>query len=327
MKKTKDRLLWGASRRLLKTAFAGILAGAMVAMTAMPAFAEGGMLDYTDLQKIETSSDKFSLKLVYKYNQGTTGKTAELSDEIASQMNLRVYKLADLVKDSSTEQFHYKYISGVPKASDYATEELADSLVSALKDDDTVIPALVKEYDQMYTDGKLNSLSYQSGTLNKEVSLKGTGLAPCGVYYVHVEYPQGRTDFAISGRRYTIQSVIITVPNIAYDPATDTGHQTDEGINHVITVCPKPAQVSSWTPGGDPPGGNPPGGGRRVTPPPPSEGSVLGASRDEIPPQVLGANRLPQTGQLWWPVPVLCIMGLGLIVSGVHRRKAVEAVH
>ena len=91
MKKTKDRLLWGASRRLLKTAFAGILAGAMVAMTAMPAFAEGGMLDYADLQKIETSSDKFSLKMVYKYNQGTTGKTSELSDEIASQMNLRVY--------------------------------------------------------------------------------------------------------------------------------------------------------------------------------------------------------------------------------------------
>ena len=75
MKKTKDRLLWGASRRLLKTAFTGILAGAMVAMTAMPAFAEGGMLDYTDLQKIETSSDKFSLKMVYKYNSGTTGKS------------------------------------------------------------------------------------------------------------------------------------------------------------------------------------------------------------------------------------------------------------
>ena len=124
--------------------------------------------------------------------------------------------------------------------------------------------------------------------------------------------------------------MIITVPNLQYNETADTGHQKDSGTHHEITVCPKPAQVSSTSPGGgNPPGGggNPPGGGRRVTPPPPSEGSVLGASRDEIPPEVLGANRLPQTGQLWWPVPVLCIMGLGLIVSGVHRRKAVEAVH
>ena len=330
MKKTKDRLLWGAGRRLLKTAFAGVLAGAMVAMTAMPAFAEGGMLDFVDLEQIEKSEDTFSLNLVYKYTQGSTvGKSTVLAEDISSQMGLKIYKLADLSRKSDAEDFHYVYKSGVPKADAYASEEYADSLVAALKEDDTVIPALVKEYDQMYDDGKLNSLEYQSGTLNKEVALKGKGLAPCGVYYVHVEYPNGRKDFAIKGRNYTIQSVIITVPNVIYDAEADTGHQTDEGTNHVVTVCPKPAQVSATTPDTPPGGGNPPPGGGNPPPGrvPPSEGSVLGASRDEIPPQVLGANRLPQTGQLWWPVPVLCIMGFGLIVSGVHRRKAAEAIH
>ena len=330
MKKTKDRLLWGASRRLLKTAFAGILAGAMVAMTAMPAFAEGGMLDPADLQKIEAGKDTFSLNMVYKYDQGSTGKTSELSDEITSQMNLRVYKLADLKRDSDAEDFHYVYIKGVPKAAAYESEDYADSLVEALIEDDNEIPALVSEYDTMYDAGSLNGLQYQSGTLNKSLDLSGNGIAPCGVYYIHVDYPEGRSSFSAGGRNYTIQSVIITVPNLQYNETADTGHQKDSGTHHEITVCPKPAQVSSTSPGGgNPPGGggNPPGGGRRVTPPPPSEGSVLGASRDEIPPEVLGANRLPQTGQLWWPVPVLCIMGLGLIVSGVQRRKAVEAVH
>ena len=329
MKKKKDRLLWGAGRRLLKTACAGILAGAMVALAAMPAFAEGGAIDFIDLQEIEAGDDTFGLNLVYKYKSGNVeDKSTVLSEDVSSQMGLRVYKLADLSRNSDAENFHYVYRKGVPKAGDYASDEYADDLVAALRDDDTVIPALVSEYDQMYTDGKLDNVSYQSGTLNKEVSLDGKGLDACGVYYVHVEYPQGKSEFSIAGRRYQIQSVIVTVPNAAYDEATDTGHQTDEGSHHVITVYPKPALASVKSSDPPPGGGNPPPGGGNPPPGrvPPSEGSVLGASRDEIPPQVLGANRLPQTGQLWWPVPVLCIMGFALIFSGVHRRKAAEAV-
>jgi len=32
-------------------------------------------------------------------------------------------------------------------------------------------------------------------------------------------------------------------------------------------------------------------------------------------------NKLPQTGQLWWPVPVLLSAGLLLLLIGVVRRK------
>ena len=34
-----------------------------------------------------------------------------------------------------------------------------------------------------------------------------------------------------------------------------------------------------------------------------------------------GGKKLPQTGQLWWPVPVLACGGLGCIVVGLFRRR------
>ncbi len=49
---------------------------------------------------------------------------------------------------------------------------------------------------------------------------------------------------------------------------------------------------------------------------------VLGAVRklSELP-AVLGARRLPQTGQLWWPLPILIIAGVALIVKGIRRNR------
>ena len=34
-----------------------------------------------------------------------------------------------------------------------------------------------------------------------------------------------------------------------------------------------------------------------------------------------GSSKLPQTGQLWWPVPVLLSMGLLFILIGLIRRR------
>ncbi|WP_026509679.1 Cna B-type domain-containing protein [Butyrivibrio sp. LC3010] len=57
--------------------------------------------------------------------------------------------------------------------------------------------------------------------------------------------------------------------------------------------------------------------------PPDDGGSVLGAIRKFVGelPEVLGARRLPQTGQLWWPIPVLAIMGIILIVLGFRNER------
>ena len=38
------------------------------------------------------------------------------------------------------------------------------------------------------------------------------------------------------------------------------------------------------------------------------------------PPSSGGGKKLPQTGQLWWPVPVLVCAGLGCIAVGLFRR-------
>lgn len=38
-------------------------------------------------------------------------------------------------------------------------------------------------------------------------------------------------------------------------------------------------------------------------------------------PHTPGGKKLPQTGQLWWPVPVLTCGGLGCIVVGLLRRR------
>lgn len=47
-------------------------------------------------------------------------------------------------------------------------------------------------------------------------------------------------------------------------------------------------------------------------------GEVLGVRRHR---GVAGTGRLPQTGQLWWPVPILLIAGAGLVTAGVMVNK------
>ena len=51
----------------------------------------------------------------------------------------------------------------------------------------------------------------------------------------------------------------------------------------------------------------------------PSLPEVLGAIRNL--PEVLGARRLPQTGLLWWPIPLLVIVGVVLIVKGIRKNN------
>ncbi len=54
------------------------------------------------------------------------------------------------------------------------------------------------------------------------------------------------------------------------------------------------------------------------TPGVPDLPEVLGAIRDL--PAVLGARRLPQTGLLWWPVPILLILGMIFIIKGIRKN-------
>ena len=55
------------------------------------------------------------------------------------------------------------------------------------------------------------------------------------------------------------------------------------------------------------------------TPTLPDLPEVLGAFRNL--PAVLGARRLPQTGQLWWPLPILVIAGVLFIIKGIRTNR------
>ncbi len=95
-----------------------------------------------------------------------------------------------------------------------------------------------------------------------------------------------------------------------------------EGENSFVIVNSRKPQ----TPPDSPPGGDDTPNPGSDTPTPNGGGDtpgVLGAIRKMVGelPAVLGARRLPQTGQLWWPIPVLAILGIILIGVGIRSEK------
>ena len=123
----------------------------------------------------------------------------------------------------------------------------------------------------------------------------------------------------------------------AVERTTNTGYSVSMNVTgREITF------TNTYTPPSEPPGYVPPP--RRETPPPTPEREVLGARRPEPTPTptvqeqpevlgvrrqregeaVLGSRRLPQSGQLWWPVPVLAIAGVVLFAAGAAKRRREE---
>ena len=289
MKRTEGGLYQRPGRSFLRKVCTGIIAGAFIALTAVPAMAS----DY------EIRFD-FPNRTI---NSGT----------------VNVYKVLEF-EELGDNKAVINYGKGFENL--FKTQSELEDFTTFLTDQST---SFSSEQYQKYMDlvrEKINAgatgVTVDLAAENKKADVDGLGLYFVGnpdsnTYTLNLRGTNNRTG------NVNVSAFFVSLTSDDLDATTGT---------YARTSMPKPS-VSDPSGGGTPPGGgggNPPGGGRRVTPPPPSEGSVLGASRDEIPPEVLGANRLPQTGQLWWPVPVLCIMGLGLIVSGVHRRKAVEAV-
>ncbi|MBQ7536252.1 MAG: hypothetical protein IJT43_11630 [Stomatobaculum sp.] len=308
MKRTEVKLLRQAGHRLIRVACAGMLAGAMVAFSAMPAMAALTKPQHPAVIPGGVIEDTFTYKLCLEYKG---------SEKFPNTIPLQIYKIADVVEvPDATNVYEYSYLGNANP--DVEANEMVDNCNNN---------ADLNEYIQFYEKnvGSLEvaaDLTDEQGNAVREYYLNrtyniGSGIDACGVYFIR---QKDGTSFKIGDTTYTVGSVIISVPNYNAHQVQKDG--TEE---FTITVNPKPVQCSSTTP--PPHNDNPPGGGgnpptRRYTPP--SQGSVLGASRDADPliPEVLGANRLPQTGQLWWPVPVLCIAGFVLIGSGVRRRKA-----
>lgn len=101
---------------------------------------------------------------------------------------------------------------------------------------------------------------------------------------------------------------------------------TKEGTTFVVTNTYDESDTPDTPdePGG--PGDNP-GGGSDDTPDTPSDEPTTSPDEPTTTPSdeptTTPEEELPQTGQLWWPVPVLTASGLLLIVIGLLRRKGV----
>ena len=96
-------------------------------------------------------------------------------------------------------------------------------------------------------------------------------------------------------------------------PANYAVRISQEGVTYVITNTYNPPPP----PPGNPPPGNPPPNE------PPEVPEVMGARRTGLGevPEVLGARRLPQTGMLLWPVPMIFVIGVLLFLNGLYLYR------
>lgn len=114
---------------------------------------------------------------------------------------------------------------------------------------------------------------------------------------------------------YRMDPFVVTIPNGTYETTGERIYNVDATPKMEREEIP----TEEVTPPPETPPETPPG---TPTPPPITPpGEVLGVIRGGEGGSVLGATRLPQTGQLWLPVPVMAFAGLVLIVAGRMLKR------
>lgn len=122
---------------------------------------------------------------------------------------------------------------------------------------------------------------------------------------VEKDIPEGCTVvYRDDGRRYVVVNT--------YEDPTSPGAVTTAPVvadaTDVITVSTNKRPVG---------GGNDDSSETAVTTVIPGS-SVTAAASQKPPAATTGGNKLPQTGQLWWPVPVMALLGLVLVGVGIR---------
>ena len=261
------------------------------------------------------------------YTQGSIEITVDKESPTDTDVpggNALIYQVAELKRNTDTGEYYYDWIQAIKdlkaKPGNTLKLDISDLGKSAEK-----TANLAGEVDQaVQTLGLALAKPEQNFDTKGHISF-GADL-PLGLYII-------RQTKAASGYDL-IDSFLVTLP--MYTEA--------DGYYFEVNAYPKLSITKPATPpGGDNPpdehvphrGGGGGGGGGSSTPPsgsvnPPSDEGVLGASRDsdtpaEEPQQVLGASRLPQTGQLKWPVSVMSILGLFFLLGGTALRRSEES--
>ncbi len=158
---------------------------------------------------------------------------------------------------------------------------------------------------ELLRDGKL----YDTKKLSKENSWRytWTGLARGNVWTVNEVTAESVSD------KYTVTT-----------DKNSAGNKTDYVITNTHTTD-IPEEEPPLAPGPGPEGGDSPGSDVPPTDIPDSDVPLNPAIPDTSAPSGDSASRLPQTGQLWWPVPILAVAGILTFSVGWARSRKEEA--
>ena len=175
MKMKEIGLLRHTGRRFLRASCAGMLAGAMVAFSAMPALAAPTTPKHPAVIPGGVIADTFEYKLCLEYKD---------SIKFPDTIPLEIYKVADVtLNPHGTNVYEYTY-----KGSVHPTVDAGDMVDKANNDED------LKEYIKFYEDNVdsltlADDLTDESGNavseylLNHTYKFAGSGITPCGVYF------------------------------------------------------------------------------------------------------------------------------------------------
>ena len=202
-----------------------------------------------------------------------------------SGINLELTKVADIVKGDNG-QYAYAYTDAFTDCT-VTINDLSEANVGEREKAATV-----------QTFANQNNIRGTSRTTDTNGKVKYSDL-DLGVYLIQ-NYP-------VTENKESIRPFLVTVPrylNGKYDYTVDATSKPEAadigGGGGDEPKGDKPKDTDDDEPKGGGGGGNPGGGGT------PGGG---------------GGSKLPQTGQLWWPVPVLALAGLVLVIFGLVRRK------
>lgn len=205
-----------------------------------------------------------------------------------SGINLELTKVADIVKGDDG-QYAYVYTDAFKNCT-VSINDLSEANVGEREKAAAV---------QTFADqNKIRGTSRTTDT-NGQVKYSELDL---GVYLIQnypvTENKESIRPFLVTVPRYLNGRYVYEVDATSKPEAADIG-----GGGGDEPEDDKPKDDDDDEPKGGGGGGTPSGGG----------GGTPGGG---------GGSKLPQTGQLWWPVPVLALAGLVLVIFGLVRRKS-----
>lgn len=206
-----------------------------------------------------------------------TDGNAQIGDKVTYQLTATVPDMTDY------DKYTFKFVDTLTKGLSY-TLDVTYNIVDTYRDYDCDWPttsaserlAIAKELAKV-------AVPDETGVTNKYGKLTFSNLKP-GLYLV------ARTQVAPANQEYILDPYLVTLP-IIEDGEVFKDIEVDEKFAHIDGPRPSPTPSASPTPESSP------------------------VPTPTVTPETPKA-KLPQTGQLNWPIPVLIAMGLSLILLG-----------